>query len=149
MSTRLTLDEWRCLKHPAAGLAAPNRPFHAPRETEDDLQCAVIAHWRARWTHGSLVAAIPNGGLRSKATAGRLKAQGVAPGMPDLFCASPDRPFGFWIELKRPGTKNVEKALSDDQKKIRALLQDRGYEVYVLADLDEVLAVLKEKGVIL
>jgi hypothetical protein len=65
-----------------------------------------------------------------------------------LFCASPDRPFGFWIELKRPGTKNPEKALSDDQRLVRALLQGCGYVVPVLADLDAVLGVLKDEGVI-
>jgi len=86
--------------------------------------------------------------MRSKATAARLKAQGVHPGMPDLFCASPDRPFVFWIELKRPGTKNPEKALSDDQRSVRTLLQDRGYVVPVLADLDMVLGVLKDEGII-
>ena len=41
--------------------------------------------------------AIANGGARSKATAGRLKAEGVASGVPDLFV-----PAGrLWIEMKR------------------------------------------------
>lgn len=147
MSPRLSIAEWRCLKAPA-GLAVPNRLDSAPRETEDDLQRAVVEHWLIRGTPGSLVAAIPNGGLRSKATAGRLKTQGVRPGMPDLYCLSPLRIFGFWIELKRPGTKNLEKALSDDQRDIHALLRDRGYEIFVSADLDETLGILKDEGVI-
>jgi hypothetical protein len=119
-----------------------------PQQTEEQLQCTVVAHWLARGTPGSLVAAIPNGGLRSKATAGRLKAQGVRPGMPDLYCLSPLRQFGFWIELKRPGTKKPEKALSDDQRGVHTLLRDRGYEVFVSSNLDEVLDVLKSAGIL-
>ena len=32
---------------------------------------------------------VPNGGARSKATAGRLKAEGVKPGVPDLCLPVP------------------------------------------------------------
>ena len=46
--------------------------------------------------------AIPNGEYRNKATAGKLKAMGVRPGIPDLFLAIRRGPYpGLWIELKK------------------------------------------------
>lgn len=58
---------------------------------------------------GDYLLAVPNGGLRSKATAARLKAEGVKPGVSDLLlplrrqgCA------GLWTELKAPGKKPTD-----------------------------------------
>lgn len=46
--------------------------------------------------------AIPNGGMRDKITAGRLKATGTKAGIPDLFLAIRRGPYsGLWIELKK------------------------------------------------
>lgn len=57
-------------------------------------------------TIGAYLFAIPNGGGRSKAEAGRLKAEGVKAGVSDTMlplkrqgCA------GLWLELKAPGKK--------------------------------------------
>lgn len=60
-----------------------------------------------------LMFAIPNGGLRNKATAGRLKAEGVKTGVSDIFLPVPVMgKGGLWIELKRhPGAG----AATDDQ----------------------------------
>lgn len=45
--------------------------------------------------------AIPNGGLRNKAQAGKLKAEGVKAGVADLCLPVPRRGYnGLWIELK-------------------------------------------------
>lgn len=45
----------------------------------------------------------PNGGARHKATAGRLKAEGVRPGVPDVCLPVPRGNFAAcYIELKRP-----------------------------------------------
>lgn len=55
-----------------------------------------------RWLH-----AIPNGGARDPVTAARLKAEGVKPGVPDLFLPvakwlSPSYAFhGLYIEMKK------------------------------------------------
>lgn len=61
--------------------------------------------WWSRVNHqvpGVVMYAIPNGGLRSKATAGKLKAEGVHPGMPDIgVAAARDRFHGLYIEMKK------------------------------------------------
>lgn len=54
-----------------------------------------------------LLHAIPNGGGRSKAEAGRLKAEGVTKGVADVFLAKPmvrsdrDIDCGWYCEMKR------------------------------------------------
>lgn len=52
-----------------------------------------------------LLFCIPNGGARHKATAGRLKREGVRPGVPDVCLPVPSGPYhALYIELKRPHT---------------------------------------------
>ena len=67
--------------------------------------------------------AIANGGARSKATAGRLKAEGVASGVPDLFVPA----WRLWIEMKRAKGGS----LSPEQKDWIAYLESVGYCVIV------------------
>jgi len=48
-----------------------------------------------------MLVAIPNGGLRSKAVAAKLKAEGVKAGYPDMALNVPRGPYhGLFIELK-------------------------------------------------
>ena len=60
----------------------------------------------AKWTGArlpglDLLFHIPNGEKRDKATAGRLRAMGVKPGVPDVFLPIPrDGEHGLFIELK-------------------------------------------------
>lgn len=50
-----------------------------------------------KWLH-----AIANGGLRSKVTASKLKAEGVKPGVPDLMLPIARSGYhGLYIEMKR------------------------------------------------
>lgn len=83
-----------------------------PKLTEHDLQCAVIAECDRRaqtsplW---GLIFAIPNGGQRSKATAGKLKAEGVRAGIPDLFLpVARQGCHGLFLELKVGSNKATE-----------------------------------------
>ena len=56
-----------------------------------------VVRWFRQTYKGVRIFAIPNGGIRSRATAGKLKAEGVSAGVPDLFVPA----WGLWIEMKR------------------------------------------------
>lgn len=63
---------------------------------EHEEQRELVRWFRQTWP-GVRIYATPNGGMRSKATAGRLKAEGVASGVPDLFVPA----WRLWVEMKR------------------------------------------------
>lgn len=74
--------------------------------------------------------AIPNGGARSKATAGKLKAEGVKAGVWDLKLEVPIGKFpGLWIEMK--AGKNT---LSKEQVQWRDRMQRMGFKCVVCWD---------------
>lgn len=65
-----------------------------PTEHEEQRQ---FVQWFRRCWPDVRIFAIPNGGARSAATAGRLKAEGVTSGVPDLFVPA----WKLWVEMKR------------------------------------------------
>lgn len=87
----------------------PGRPKGQHTETEHDIQVAFFAKVndpaeQAKRPALALVYAVPNGGARTLRTAGRLKAEGVRPGVPDVLCPVPRGGYvGLAIEFKRPG----------------------------------------------
>lgn len=70
--------------------------------TEHEEQRELVRWFRQTWP-GVRIFAIPNGGARSPATAGRLKAEGVSSGVPDLFVPS----WRLWVEMKRTKGSSV------------------------------------------
>lgn len=72
--------------------------------TESEDQIALIA-WFDLWATPDLkgrLFAVPNGGMRNKVTAAKLKREGVRPGVPDLMLLTPRKGFaGLVIEMKR------------------------------------------------
>ena len=80
-----------------------------------------------------LVYAIPNGGKRSKVTGGRLKAEGLVTGMPDLHIPA----LALFIEMKT-ATGAVEPA----QLKIHERLRSEGQRVEVCRSVADVQAVV-------
>lgn len=90
--------------------------------------------------------AIPNGGQRDKITAGKLKAEGVKPGVPDILLPVCRGVWaGLFVEMKRPkttkaGTKKAEiidqaaGSTSDDQDGWIGYLRHAGYGVAVAFD---------------
>lgn len=82
--------------------------------------------------------AIPNGGSRNCLEAKSLKAQGVTPGVPDLFMAVPYSGYhGLFIELKSKTGR-----LSEHQKTWLNNLNDRAYKAVVCYSLDEAMDVV-------
>ena len=96
--------------------------------TEHEEQRELVRWFRQTWPDVRIFA-IPNGGARSPATAGRLKAEGVSPGVPDLFIPE----WSLWVEMKRikGGT------LSAEQKKWSEYLESVGYLVIVGKGADD------------
>lgn len=83
--------------------------------SEHEHQVALFA-WADqhthRWRELALLFAIPNGGKRGKAVAGKLKAEGVKRGVPDICLPVPRAQFhALFVELKRIGGKPDERQL--------------------------------------
>lgn len=71
---------------------------------------------------------VPNGGLRNRISAARLKAQGVKPGVPDFLLLEARGDYhGLAIELKRSDGGR----LSDNQDMWLVKLQCAGYKTAV------------------
>ena len=98
-----------------------------PPQTEHEHQRELVSWFRK--TYKARIFAIPNGGYRGKATAMRLKAEGVSRGVPDLFVPA----WGLWIEMKREqgGT------LSPEQRDWIDYLSDNGYRCIVCKGFDQ------------
>lgn len=101
--------------------------------TEHDLQVSIMAEVNLRanldptW---GLLFAIPNGGHRSKAVAGKLKAEGVKAGVLDLCLPVARRGYhGMFIELKVGANK-----LTASQRQWYEQLRAQGYYCTVVWD---------------
>lgn len=75
--------------------------------------------------------AIPNGGLRDQITAGRLRAEGVKRGVPDILLPVTNRCYaGLFIEMKRRKTGDKRKGeTSPDQDNFHVHLKSASYKV--------------------
>lgn len=83
----------------------------------------VFVQWFKRKYSPVRIFAIPNGGYRSKVTAGRLKAEGVMRGVPDLYIPE----WHLWIEMKRiKGGR-----LAPEQRDWKKYLEQCGNTVFV------------------
>ena len=106
-------------------------------ETEHCHQKTLIDWWRYECRYYGcderLLFAVPNGGLRSKATAAILKREGVRPGVPDLFLAVPRGTVpGLFVEMK-----TGRGVVRDVQLSFMELLRERGYRCVVARGFGE------------
>lgn len=101
-----------------------------PCPTESKEQKALIKWWSIQFPQfDNLLFHIPNGGLRNLKTAVRLKAEGVKPGVADLFLAMPNNNWhGLFIEMKRQ-YGNSQTVL---QKEFQVAIEKQNYR-YLLA----------------
>lgn len=101
---------------------------------EENIQRALFAWLRIK--HGDVADQfihVPNGGYRSKATAGRLKSAGVRRGVPDILGFVPRQGFvGLAIELKATGGR-----LSPQQAEWLDHLNSIGWLAVVCVGLDK------------
>lgn len=84
------------------------------KPTEDQIQRQLLG-WLKAVCPNAVVFAVPNGEHRNKATAGKLKGQGVLPGAPDLVIAH-DGVIAF-VEVKRPKGGRLSPAQIEFQEK--------------------------------
>lgn len=89
----------------------------------EHMEQAALVMWFRRAYPDTLIFAVPNGGLRSKSQAMKLKVEGVVPGIPDLFVPA----WKLWIEMKKVKGGTVSK----EQKEMINYLQSVDYYVIV------------------
>lgn len=92
---------------------------------------------RSQWPELATLYHVPNGGARSKASAGKLRAEGVVAGVPDYHWPLSRRGYhGLWIELKRQrgGTVRAE------QHAFAEALRSQGHCVRVCRGAAEAIA---------
>ena len=113
----------------AAAQLQPERRRDSNREAR--IQAAVVA-W-IRWcAPQTMVFAIPNGGLRGKAEAARLRWTGVQAGIPDLAVLAPVGKV-FFLEVKAPDGR-----LSADQAEIFHRLVALGISTAIVRSIEDV-----------
>lgn len=130
---------------PSSGPASfPSDAPRKPRKMEEEqlqrdcfewIKFMAMSYPVLEWTHHS-----PNGGLRTKAEAGRLKAMGVKSGYPDLVNhrPAPDHRWrGFAVELKSSTGR-----LSEDQKEWLDAFEEDGYLTGVARTLDQFMSLV-------
>jgi hypothetical protein len=114
------------------------RVEEARYKSEDTIQREVAAWLDAhlprswRWFH------VPNGGARSKAAAGRLKAHGVKPGVFDIIICRGREP-DIWIELKAHGAYPTK-----EQREWMAWRESHGLPTHVARSVGAVVTILKD-----
>jgi hypothetical protein len=112
------------------------RDFNA----EARIQAAIV-EWVRTVAPGVLIFAVPNGGLRSKAEAARLKWTGVVAGIPDLVVIAPIGRV-FLLEVKTASGR-----LSEDQHAIFGLLVALGTPRAIVRSIEDVRCAFVEWGI--
>ena len=97
----------------------------------EEAEQAALFEWAAykagQWPELAFMFHIPNGGLRNKATAARLKATGVKAGVPDIFLPVTQGQYaGLFVEMKYGKNKP-----SPEQQRYIDMLRGEGYAVEV------------------
>ena len=115
------------------------KPTHAARRRpvqREHFEQKALFQWARLQSRAipelALLFAIPNGGKRSKAVAGKLKAEGVKAGVPDICLPVARRQYhGLFIELKAKGGRP-----SDTQLEWGRALSAQGYCVQLCVGWD-------------
>lgn len=116
-------------------------------QEEHNIQAACVRWFNLQWPeYRGLLFAVPNGGARSKATAGKLKAEGVVAGVSDLILLVPRTRARITFEgkvvtvIKHAICIEMKTEIgiqSPKQKEWQARVEKMGYEYAVCRSLDE------------
>lgn len=110
----------------------------AKYKSEDEIQIEVATYLDRALPKGWLWYHCPNGGHRLKAVAGKLKAMGVKPGIPDCVILRPNG-AAIYIELKAFGG-----VLSLAQKQFRGWCIESKQPYHVARSVGDVVMILKD-----
>lgn len=112
-------------------------------DPEHQIQVAFVARCNMqlqKYPALRLAYAVPNGGLRHKATAGKLKAEGVRPAVPDWKLPVPNLDYtGLAIEFKAPG-----KYPPPEQRQYHELLRACFWRVEVSRDPEHAWGIVED-----
>ena len=89
----------------------------------EHLEQVRLVSWFRKTYPDVRIFAIPNGGARTGSQGAKFKAEGVSPGVPDLFIPA----WGMWVEMKRAKGGTV----SPEQKDWMAHLEGIGHRCIV------------------
>lgn len=136
---RMSAAEYQAMLHPQkqpAQKSAPQKKPALPIPTESEEQQAVMEWAEAasgKWPELRLLYHVPNEGRRSMATGGRLRAEGLKSGVPDLCLPSAHGEYhGLYIEMKR--TKGGR--ATPEQKEWLEMLEEEGYKTEICNGAD-------------
>ena len=99
----------------------PQPKLKPETQPSEHLEQVRLVSWFRRQYPSVRIFAVPNGGARSGVQGAKLKAEGVSPGVPDLFIPA----WNLWLEMKRE-TGGV---VSPVQKDWIAYLEGIGHRV--------------------
>lgn len=113
-----------------------------PTESQEQINLfRMIAYSQNLYPELNFLYHVPNGGFRNKATAGKLKAEGVKSGVPDLCLPAPRYPYhGLYVEMKR--TKGGQ--VSKDQREWLDFLKSQNYKIAVAKGCDEAFNIIMD-----
>ena len=101
----------------------PKPKLKPETQPSEHLEQVRLINWFRRSYPSVRVFAVPNGGGRSMAQGASLKAEGVSPGVPDLFVPE----WLLWVEMKKESGGIV----SPVQKDWIAYLESIGHRVII------------------
>ena len=110
-------------------------------DLEHDIQCSCVKWFRTQYPQlSNLLFAVPNGGFRNKATAVKMKAEGVIPGVSDLILLHKSGDYGaLLIEMKTNKGRQ-----SENQKAWQAHVIEFGYKYVVCRSLEDFIKEIKD-----
>jgi hypothetical protein len=111
------------------------------KRDEDQIQRAIIKHYKARAAPGTFCFAVANGGYRRPVEASILKGLGVVAGVPDLIWIRDGKMYGLEVKTK-------EGRLSTAQMVVASAINDCGGFCAVAYGLDKALAILEAWGLL-
>jgi hypothetical protein len=110
----------------------------------EELEQTALFMWAAHFPDLRWMFAIPNGGKRNQREAARLKAQGVKPGVSDVFLPlSRNGHQGLYIEMKRRKSDGPSRVTPKQQQFQNAMTRE-GYLCHVCFGAGEAIEVIKE-----